>query len=141
MSADRLHKERRAAPDECETLVRGSAYRAAAREKPRTPASVRRPPTSGARTTRRDRTSLDPRFNQRVYALARSHVPFGAGGIMFCLPFLRSCAPMERATQHELQLASRMSRLGTETAFEVLNKARALERQGKSIIPLEIGEA
>ena len=32
---------------------------------------------------------------------------------------------MERAisTQHELQLARRMSRLGTETAFEVLNKA------------------
>jgi len=27
-----------------------------------------------------------------------------------------------------------------ETAFEVLNKARALERQGKSINPLEIGE-
>ncbi|MGA9544890.1 MAG: pyridoxal phosphate-dependent aminotransferase, partial [Candidatus Sulfotelmatobacter sp.] len=34
----------------------------------------------------------------------------------------------------------RTSRLGTETAFEVLNKARALERQGKSIIHLEIGE-
>jgi len=33
-----------------------------------------------------------------------------------------------------------MSRLGTETAFEVLNKARALERQGNSIIHLEIGE-
>jgi aspartate aminotransferase len=47
---------------------------------------------------------------------------------------------MERATQYELQLASRMSRLGTETAFEVLNRARALERQGKSIIHLEIGE-
>jgi len=47
---------------------------------------------------------------------------------------------MEKATQYELQLASRMSRLGTETAFEVLNKARALERQGKSIIHLEIGE-
>jgi aspartate aminotransferase len=47
---------------------------------------------------------------------------------------------MEKATQYELQLARRMSRLGTETAFEVLNKARALERQGKSIIHLEIGE-
>ncbi|HTZ83088.1 MAG TPA: pyridoxal phosphate-dependent aminotransferase [Candidatus Acidoferrales bacterium] len=47
---------------------------------------------------------------------------------------------MEKATAHELQLARRMSRLGTETAFEVLNKARALERQGKSIIHLEIGE-
>src|ERR1700734_3574361 len=43
-------------------------------------------------------------------------------------------------TQAELRLAKRMSRLGTETAFEVLNKARALERQGKSIIHLEIGE-
>jgi len=47
---------------------------------------------------------------------------------------------MEKATQRELRLARRMSRLGTETAFEVLNKARALERQGKSIIHLEIGE-
>jgi len=47
---------------------------------------------------------------------------------------------MVKAVQHELQLARRMSRLGTETAFEVLNKARALERQGKDIIHLEIGE-
>ncbi len=47
---------------------------------------------------------------------------------------------MPPTTQHALQLARRMSRLGTETAFEVLNKARALERQGKSIIHLEIGE-
>src|SRR5437763_6019857 len=47
---------------------------------------------------------------------------------------------MQRATQHELHLARRMSRLGTETAFEVLNKARALERQGKNISHLDIGE-
>lgn len=47
---------------------------------------------------------------------------------------------MARAVQFELRLAERMSRLGTETAFEVLNKARALERQGKEIIHLEIGE-
>jgi aspartate aminotransferase len=33
-----------------------------------------------------------------------------------------------------------MSRLGTETAFEVLNRARILEQQGKEIIHLEIGE-
>ena len=49
-------------------------------------------------------------------------------------------AIMENATQYELRLASRMTRLGTETAFEVLNKARALERQGKDIVHLEIGE-
>ena len=39
-----------------------------------------------------------------------------------------------------LRLAKRMSRLGTETAFEVLVRARALEAQGKSVIHLEIGE-
>jgi aspartate aminotransferase len=33
-----------------------------------------------------------------------------------------------------------MSRIGTESAFEVLAKARALERQGKHVIHLEIGE-
>jgi len=49
-------------------------------------------------------------------------------------------ATMENATQYELRLASRMARLGTETAFEVLNRARALERQGKEIVHLEIGE-
>jgi aspartate/methionine/tyrosine aminotransferase len=39
-----------------------------------------------------------------------------------------------------MHVASRMSRLGTESAFEVLARARALERQGKRIIHLEIGE-
>src|SRR6202051_1168965 len=47
---------------------------------------------------------------------------------------------MPTTTQHELRLSSRMSRLGTETAFEVLNRARVLEKQGKEIIHLEIGE-
>jgi aspartate aminotransferase len=47
---------------------------------------------------------------------------------------------MPKAVQHELRLAGRMSRLGTEGAFEVLERARALERQGKNIIHLEIGE-
>src|SRR6201988_5206505 len=40
----------------------------------------------------------------------------------------------------ELRLARRMARLGTETAFEVLVKARALEAKGRDIIHLEIGE-
>ncbi len=39
-----------------------------------------------------------------------------------------------------LPLASRMAGLGTETAFEVLARARDLERQGKSVVHLEIGE-
>lgn len=39
-----------------------------------------------------------------------------------------------------MKLAARMERLGTETAFEVLARAKALERQGQNIIHLEIGE-
>ncbi|MDQ4099399.1 MAG: pyridoxal phosphate-dependent aminotransferase [Chloroflexota bacterium] len=38
------------------------------------------------------------------------------------------------------KLATRMDRLGTETAFEVLVRAKALEAQGKEVIHLEIGE-
>jgi len=40
----------------------------------------------------------------------------------------------------KVRLAERMSRLGTETAFEVAARARALEAQGKPMIHLEIGE-
>jgi aspartate/methionine/tyrosine aminotransferase len=39
-----------------------------------------------------------------------------------------------------MNLAERMSRIGTESAFEVLVKAKALEQQGKSIVHLEIGQ-
>ncbi len=39
-----------------------------------------------------------------------------------------------------MNVAPRMARLGTESAFEVLARAKALERQGKEIIHLEIGE-
>jgi aspartate aminotransferase len=44
------------------------------------------------------------------------------------------------STPTQLHLAKRMARLGTETAFEVLAKARALEAQGRDIVHLEIGE-
>jgi len=40
----------------------------------------------------------------------------------------------------KLRLAERMSRLGTESAFDVLVRARELEARGKEIIHLEIGE-
>ncbi len=39
-----------------------------------------------------------------------------------------------------MQIVERMNRLGVESAFEVLVKARALEARGRSIIHLEIGE-
>jgi len=41
---------------------------------------------------------------------------------------------------HEPRLASRIGRMGTESAFEVLARARALEAQGRKVIHLEIGE-
>jgi len=40
----------------------------------------------------------------------------------------------------DIKLAGAMARLGTETAFDVLAKAKALEAQGRSVIHLEIGE-
>ena len=39
-----------------------------------------------------------------------------------------------------MRLSQRMARLGTETAFEVLVRARALEAKGKHVVHLEIGE-
>lgn len=39
-----------------------------------------------------------------------------------------------------MKLATRMDRLGTETAFEVLVRARALEAQGRDVVHLEVGE-
>src|SRR6266436_7675609 len=39
-----------------------------------------------------------------------------------------------------MRVAARMARLGTESAFEVLARAKALERQGREIVHLEIGE-
>src|SRR5260221_5149059 len=39
-----------------------------------------------------------------------------------------------------VKLAARMAALGTETAFEVLARAKALEAQGRSIINLGIGQ-
>ena len=39
-----------------------------------------------------------------------------------------------------MKLAERMNRIGVESAFEVLVRARELERQGKRVIHLEIGE-
>ena len=42
--------------------------------------------------------------------------------------------------RNTMNVANRMSLLGTESAFDVLAKAKALEAQGKDIIHLEIGE-
>ena len=39
-----------------------------------------------------------------------------------------------------MEVSRKMMSLGTETAFEVLAKARALEAQGKEVVHLEIGE-
>jgi aspartate aminotransferase len=43
-------------------------------------------------------------------------------------------------TLERIRLAERMSRLGTESAFDVLVRAQHLEAQGRAVIHLEIGE-
>jgi aspartate/methionine/tyrosine aminotransferase len=55
---------------------------------------------------------------------------------------MKSAAKMETGVNAEtpLRLAGRMRRLGTETAFEVLARARALEAKGHDLVHLEIGE-
>src|ERR1700730_5085256 len=53
--------------------------------------------------------------------------PLGCGGI----PYRRRLS---------VRLASRMDRIGTETAFEAAARARALEATGRDVIHLEIGE-
>ncbi len=42
-------------------------------------------------------------------------------------------------TASRLQLSSAVSRLGTESAFEVVNRVLALEKQGQNIVKLHIG--
>ena len=44
------------------------------------------------------------------------------------------------ATSSSLGLSESLDRLGTETAFSVLARARELEREGRDVIHLEIGE-
>src|SRR5271165_4694562 len=56
------------------------------------------------------------------------------------VPRNRKMSSLTVSAPAELHLAKRMSRLGTETAFEVLVRARALEKQGKHVVHLEIGE-
>ena len=51
---------------------------------------------------------------------------------------LHETAPMQQTTV--FPLADSMRRLGTESAFVVLARARALEAEGRNIIHLEIGE-
>src|ERR687893_464467 len=52
---------------------------------------------------------------------------------------MRSVPGLDRA-EDGVKLARRMERLGTETAFSVLAKAKTLEAEGREIIHLEIGE-
>jgi aminotransferase (EC 2.6.1.-) len=39
-----------------------------------------------------------------------------------------------------MKISKMIQRAGTETAFEMLAKAKELERQGKSVVHFEIGE-
>ncbi len=66
---------------------------------------------------------------RKVKARKKCHISFAHIGVKY-----------NKKRGGRMQIADRMKNLGTETAFEVLAKAKALEAQGKSIIHLEIGE-
>jgi aspartate aminotransferase len=52
----------------------------------------------------------------------------------------RVVGPAETCRFGAMKLATRMDRLGTESAFDVLAKAKAIEATGRKMIHLEIGE-
>src|SRR5690349_16361012 len=95
---------------------------------------IRRRPA--ARTTRQHGSSAC--LNTCV-AARRALRPSSVSLRVLCgeIPYpFRSMASEEKI----MKFAQRMGRLGTETAFEVLVRAKALEAQGCEVIHLEIGE-
>src|SRR5690349_7395120 len=52
----------------------------------------------------------------------------------------RTSGPSPAGPETQMRIAERMSNIGTETAFEVSARARALQAQGRDIIHLQIGE-
>src|SRR5579859_5784992 len=64
----------------------------------------------------------------------------GSCGVFGSADRYRTGRCTDMASSSATRLAGRMSRLGTESAFEVLARARALEATGRKIIHLEIGE-
>src|SRR2546430_430624 len=71
----------------------------------------------------------------------RAQLPEQAGGAGVSLADVDLARAEEvSAITDAPNIAARMSLLGTESAFEVLARARALEAKGRSIIHLEIGE-
>src|SRR5262245_41447538 len=96
-------------------------------------------PGSSFRPRWRAGSGARPRASRRRRGvlLAYSGQPPGPGA-----PRSAGHAEHEHASTGRIAMtfAQRMSRLGTETAFEVLVRARALEARGRSVVHLEIGE-
>src|SRR5262245_43964398 len=96
-------------------------------------------PGSSFRPRWRAGSGARPRASRRRRGvlLAYSGQPPGPGA-----PRSAGHAEHEHASTGRIAMtfAQRMSRLGTETAFEVLARARALEAKGRSVVHLEIGE-
>src|SRR5579859_5891500 len=64
----------------------------------------------------------------------------GSCGVFGSADRYRTGRCTDMASSSATRLAGRMSRLGTESAFEVLARAKALEATGRRVIHLEIGE-
>src|ERR1700688_1830073 len=80
---------------------------------------------------------LPARERQRIRRPRRLGAAAGRGA---GLGFPREEGKLSMADMTEIRLAERMGRLGTESAFEVLARAKALEAAGQRVIHLEIGE-
>ena len=122
--------------------------------------SARRTRSSGSATASTGRSSPPPRTSSGGTGWGRATPPSGparSGGrrsrSTSSRPSTRGCGPSSRPTSPAagrssatrnggtiMRLAGHYERLGTERAFEVLARARALEAQGRNIIHLEIGE-
>ena len=62
------------------------------------------------------------------------------GNLIFWGAAVHRCVVLPPESVSDMKLAERMSRIGVESAFEVLVRARALEAQGRNVVHLEIGE-
>src|SRR5487761_377764 len=72
---------------------------------------------------------MDFTFSNRAKSASSKVVPLSAG---WPIPIIMIMTG--------IRLAERMGQLGTESAFEVLARAKAMEAAGSKVIHLEIGE-
>src|SRR5689334_23237268 len=105
-----------------------------------TKSAASRPKSAAVSSCRRATVGSSPYTSSPTSASA---IAFRISGVGFVTVSLRQSAARwvsSRPNGGSMHFAARMDRLGTETAFEVLAKAKKLEAEGKDIVHLEIGQ-